>query len=478
MANHVAIIMDGNGRWAKLLGKERMDGHTKGTQVAIEILEHCCSKQIPYITLYALSLQNLNRPQAELKHITNLLKTNLDKIIDIAKTHNAKLSIVGLKKYMFKDLLTKITEYEEITSKNTGTQISVCAYYGGREEIVNVFQSIDKPLSELTTHDINKYFTLPDVDLIIRTGGENRISNFLVWQSVYAEYYFTKTLWPDFTIVEFEEILKDFQSRNRTFGKVEETIEHIPDHDTLYGCFVDLLNDYKIDNDQNIEDLYLKLKKNDVIFQKDEMKDKINAQLDVALCSKYAVHFVTDMDDIIDSYPFEKQCVYLQQLSENLSVESVGIVHHDSIQNLLNMNTVEKKYVQNIYRCEYLQRTTNNKDIWRYAAFYYLIKLYSKNLIDDELCLISSILTSFCDDVFDEKNEISELKYIDTETYPVIKNAIFDFYNKAYTLPYANDAIFITSSLLIHRFIRPTNDFKNITECYHYVMQNNSSNKV
>ena len=232
--NHLAIIMDGNGRWAKQQGLMRVIGHESGTKSVRETVEASAELGIKYLTLYAFSTENWNRPKLEVKTLMKLLVKSLKKEINTLQENNIKLTAIGnlndLPKKAHKELLDVI----EKTKNNKNMTLTLALSYGSREEIVNVIKELSLKVKNniISTESIdesiiNKHLytqNLPDVDLLIRTSGEQRISNFLLWQIAYAELYFTDILWPDFNKENLYEALINYQNRERRFGKTSEQL--------------------------------------------------------------------------------------------------------------------------------------------------------------------------------------------------------------------------------------------------------------
>lgn len=235
LPKHLAIIMDGNGRWAKQKGMLRVFGHENGTKSVRTTVETCARLGIENLTLYAFSTENWNRPKLEVETLMKLLISSLKKELDTFNKNNIRLNSIGnldmLPKGVQKELLSVI----EKTKNNTHMTLTLALSYGSREEILNAVkkisdkvknniistESIDESIfnNHLYTHD------LPDVDLVIRTSGEHRISNFLLWQIAYAEFYFTDVLWPDFSEENLYEAIISYQKRERRFGKTSEQIK-------------------------------------------------------------------------------------------------------------------------------------------------------------------------------------------------------------------------------------------------------------
>jgi undecaprenyl diphosphate synthase len=216
--------MDGNGRWASRRRKPRLYGHKQGALHARDFVEIFAEYGIPYLTLYAFSTENWSRPKAEVDGIIKLLSENLDRAVKIAHEQNIRIRHLGKEDRLPEAIRRKARAAIEKTSNNSGLTVNVAFNYGGRSEIVNAAQQIIRSRiksDSLDEHVFSRYLYtagIPDPDLFIRTGGEMRISNFLIWQSAYAELYFTPVLWPDFGRDELEKALTDFGRRQRRFG--------------------------------------------------------------------------------------------------------------------------------------------------------------------------------------------------------------------------------------------------------------------
>ena len=232
---HVAVIMDGNGRWAKQKGKPRVFGHKNGVKAVRETINAAGNAGVKALTLYAFSTQNWDRPKAEIKTLMTLLITSLKNEAKELIKNNIKLQIIGNQESLPKSVLKGLNKVIEETKNNDALTLTIALSYGSREEIVNSFKNISKKIvnkelsiEEIDENIINNHlytFTLPDVDLMIRTSGEKRISNFLLWQIAYAELHFTSVLWPDFTKNDFYNAILEYQNRERRFGKTGEQIE-------------------------------------------------------------------------------------------------------------------------------------------------------------------------------------------------------------------------------------------------------------
>ncbi|MEZ0259995.1 MAG: isoprenyl transferase [Alphaproteobacteria bacterium] len=226
--SHVAIIMDGNGRWATARGLTRSEGHKKGAEAAQRAVEAARDLGIPFITLFSFSSENWNRPAAEVDDLMNLLRYYLAKEIDDMKKKGARLLVIGDRTRLPDDIVKTILKIEDETKDNRKLTVIIALSYGGRQDIVFAAKELarqakaDKVDIEKIDEDIfSRYLMtrgIPDPDLMIRTSGESRISNFLMWQLAYAELFFTNTLWPDFGKQDMEEAIAFFNGRDRRYG--------------------------------------------------------------------------------------------------------------------------------------------------------------------------------------------------------------------------------------------------------------------
>jgi len=235
LPRHLAIIMDGNGRWAKQQGLLRAFGHESGTKSVKIIIETCARLGIQNLTLYAFSTENWNRPKLEVDTLMKILIKSLKKELTTLQSNNIKLSTIGNLEKMPQSAQKELLDVIEKTKNNTQMTLTLALSYGSREEIINAVKNIsDKVKNNIISIDsiddsiINEHLytqNLPDVDLLIRTSGEHRISNFLLWQIAYAELYFTDVLWPDFKEQNLYEAIISYQKRERRFGKTSEQIK-------------------------------------------------------------------------------------------------------------------------------------------------------------------------------------------------------------------------------------------------------------
>jgi undecaprenyl diphosphate synthase len=233
MANqlrHIAIIMDGNGRWARRRGLERFLGHRKGTESTIDAVEMGVNLKLEHMTLYVFSSENWGRPSKEVDYLMNLLIEMVVKEIPDLMAKNVKLTVIGNMNRIPEKPRASLQSAIDITANNTGMQLNLAISYGGRQEIVEATKSISSQVAagtlkvdeiDETLFAKNLYLKgAPDPDLVIRTGGEFRLSNYLLWQAAYSEFYVTDTLWPDFTKEEFMKAVEFFNTRERRFGQV------------------------------------------------------------------------------------------------------------------------------------------------------------------------------------------------------------------------------------------------------------------
>jgi len=232
LPQHIAIIMDGNGRWARRRGLPRVAGHREGVKSVRDIVDACGGLGIKVLTLYTFSTENWRRPREEVSALMKLLLRTLSKEIDDMVKNNLRLMAIGNIQSLPKYAREKVFEGIEATSKNTGLILNIALSYGGREEIVSAVRKITTKVQqgELKPDDINSEVVsqhlytseLPDPDLLIRTSGEFRISNFLLWQLAYTEIYITDVYWPDFRRTDLYKAIENYQGRERRFGKVSE----------------------------------------------------------------------------------------------------------------------------------------------------------------------------------------------------------------------------------------------------------------
>lgn len=220
---HIAIIMDGNGRWAKKRLLPRTAGHKVGLDTFVNICDACSELGIEYFTVYAFSSENWNRSEEEVSALMELMSRGITKYEPELQQKNVKLKLMGDIDRFATPYRNALLGVEERLSKNSGMTLCICLSYGGRQELVHAFNELIKEgKSDITAEDIEKHLYsagVPDPDLVVRTSGEYRISNFLLWQSAYAEYYFTDVLWPDFDKNELLKAIESYSQRERRYGR-------------------------------------------------------------------------------------------------------------------------------------------------------------------------------------------------------------------------------------------------------------------
>ncbi len=231
---HIAIIMDGNGRWAKQQGENRIYGHYEGVNSVRDVVEAAGEVGVKYITLYAFSTENWNRPKEEVDALMELLVSTISAETPVLNKKNVRLQAIGNLNSLPGACLQELNESIELTSKNTGLTLVLALSYSSKWELINAIRQIagdvkkgNVDIEQITEEHIEKYLCtkhIPDPELMIRTSGEHRISNFLLWQLAYAEFYFTEKLWPDFRKEDLYEAILNYQNRERRFGKTSEQL--------------------------------------------------------------------------------------------------------------------------------------------------------------------------------------------------------------------------------------------------------------
>ena len=230
--NHVAIILDGNGRWAKAKGMPRNYGHIQGAKTVEDICEVAHNMGIKYLTVYAFSTENWNRPKEEVDALMKLLRNYMKNCLKRASKNNMCVRVIGEKSRLDDDIRKSINELEEATKNNTGLHFTIAINYGGRDELVRATRKVAEKVAngelkseEITEETVNSCLDtagMPDPDLLIRTCNEQRISNFLLWQLAYTEFYFTSVPWPDFSKEELEKAVEAYNNRDRRYGLLKE----------------------------------------------------------------------------------------------------------------------------------------------------------------------------------------------------------------------------------------------------------------
>lgn len=232
MPQHVAIILDGNGRWAKAKGMPRNYGHAQGSKNVEKICEEAWRMGIKYLTVYAFSTENWNRPKEEVDALMKLLRNYMKTCLKTAEKNDMKIRVIGDKSRLDEDIRTRIAELEEATENNQGLNFQIAINYGSRDEITRAVKALAKDCADgkVNVEDINESMIasyldthdIPDPDLLIRTSGEQRLSNYLLWQLAYTEFYFTDVPWPDFSKEELLKAVEQFNRRDRRYGGVKE----------------------------------------------------------------------------------------------------------------------------------------------------------------------------------------------------------------------------------------------------------------
>lgn len=238
LPQHVAMIMDGNGRWAKSRGRKRSDGHTEGVGSVRRVTELSSDLGIKYLTLYAFSTENWNRPQEEVDLLMHLIGWAIERELPDLLRNNVCIKLLGDIDRIPEVPRARLTAARDATAHCTGLQLNMCLSYSGRWELTEATRLLAAKVAEgelrpedITEEMISRCLTtggIPDPDLLIRTGGEQRISNYLLWQNAYSELYFTPTLWPDFDKAEYAKAIIDYQNRERRFGKTSEQVSPNP----------------------------------------------------------------------------------------------------------------------------------------------------------------------------------------------------------------------------------------------------------
>ncbi|MCT7588194.1 di-trans,poly-cis-decaprenylcistransferase [Aliarcobacter butzleri] len=221
--SHIAIIMDGNGRWAKQRGLKRTAGHEEGAKVVREITKFCAKIGIEYLTLYAFSTENWARPKLEVEYLMKLLEKHLKNELKVFLENNIRFKAIGDLSKFSKSLQNTIKNTENMTSSCTGLTQVLALNYGSKDEIIRAIKKLNEQNLEITEENLESCLDtagMSSVDLLIRTSGEVRLSNYLLWQNAYAEMFFTKTYWPDFSVAELKKILDDYKNRERRFGGI------------------------------------------------------------------------------------------------------------------------------------------------------------------------------------------------------------------------------------------------------------------
>lgn len=231
--NHIAVIMDGNGRWARKRFLPRVAGHKRGVETVRDLVKQCAKLNVKYLTLFAFSSENWRRPEDEVSFLMDLFMDALKREVTKLHENNIRLVLIGDRSQFSDALLKQIKSSEKLTAKNTGLTLTIAANYGGRWDILNATNQMilkNPNKTDFTEEDLAPHLAMhyaPEPDLFIRTGGEKRVSNFLLWQLAYTEFYFTDTLWPDFDDALFLLAIQSYQQRERRFGRTSEQLGNV-----------------------------------------------------------------------------------------------------------------------------------------------------------------------------------------------------------------------------------------------------------
>ena len=463
---HIAFIMDGNGRWALRNGKTRAEGHEQGIQTANEIMMACVKKKIARATFYAFSVQNWSRDRSEIENIYTAGKALFEQMGPWVKEHNVIVKCVGSKFTTLEQIGKREAEQEENpkvqaaidlgkqlmaeTANNTGTVITLCVSYGGREEILDIFRQIKEPLNSLTTTMISDFFQIPDVDLVVRTSGEYRISNFLLWQSAYAEYYFTDLMWPEFTEQELEKALQSFQGRDRRFGALEAK-PSLQTPEDLKELLNELVTDPASDprSEQDLRALLLTLRKTHTFqsFKRPPSEAELRA-----LWQETTPASVGATNTLLGLYDLPDKAGACALLAKAFTIESLDHVFQKSCRlHYIDMTKEEKQLLQ--YICQ-LQGPTQDPFLNRMASTYYGLKLYTRHFLHEDALLLYAPLLMICGDIVDRRFE----PYFDREDLKTLAlMLVHDTLDleKQVTKPVRDLLTFTCLSVLSHYFEEP-----------------------
>ena len=407
---HIGFIMDGNGRWALRNGLTRAEGHEQGIEKANEIMMACVKRKIARATFYAFSVQNWSRDRSEIETIYSAGRALFERMRPWVKENNVAVKCVGNKFNLMDKEETeenpKVRAAIELgkalmaeTANNTGTIITLCVSYGGREEILDVFRKIKEPLHTLTTTMISDFFQIPDVDLVVRTSGEYRISNFLLWQSAYAEYYFTDKMWPEFNELQLDKAIDAYRRRDRRFGTVGAK-PALQSPEDLKEVYAELLSTpAQANTEADLKALYANLLKNkehtfsslNKSYSKSELQ---KAYESVSLANPGAVRIFVQLEDLPQSA--------IDHLARDLSIETLDHVLKRSTRLDYIDTTKEEKEILQIL-CKLKATTPQFPFLHRISIAYYQLKLHLKHLVHEDALTLYAILVAVCEDVVDRK---------------------------------------------------------------------------
>jgi undecaprenyl diphosphate synthase len=423
---HIAFIMDGNGRWAINKGHTRAEGHDAGIETANTIMKACVDRQFKNATFYAFSVQNWSRDRTEIENIYESGKKLFEQMRPWIKDHNVQVRCIGNKFNLLdkadqeenpkvREALALAKELMNETKENTGTIITLCVSYGGREEILDVFQEFQQKgidLKTLTTTMVSDFFQVPDVDLVVRTSGEYRISNFLLWQSAYAEYHFTKTFWPDFTEQELDSILKDFQLRDRRFGSIGPKPSLIP-FDHLQALYEELFQDPS--SPIPFHTLYQTLNNTHAFQSRPYKEEESRAKcLETIPVSKGATQILDAIQSASnpDRYTLLCSTFTLEQL-EHVCQKPMRLAYLDT-------TSEEKELIRHI--CQAFTKETHFSS--RTCGTYYFLRLYAKHMVHEDALVPCAIILTVCSDILDKRYDLPY--FDDIRLYSILTNAIQD----------------------------------------------------
>jgi undecaprenyl diphosphate synthase len=425
---HIAFIMDGNGRWAIHKGQTRAEGHDAGIETANTIMKACVRRKIQNATFYAFSVQNWSRDRTEIENIYDSGKKLFEKMRPWIKENNVQVRCIGNKFRLLdnpgqeenpkvREALAMAKELMNETKQNTGTIITLCVSYGGREEILDVFQELQQKgtdVTKLTTAMVSDFFQVPDVDLVVRTSGEYRISNFLLWQSAYAEYHFTRTFWPDFTEQELDSILIDFQTRDRRFGSIGPKPSIIP-FDHLQELYEELFQDPS--PSVPFQELYQTLNKTYAF------SDMSSVMIENTFVSVGA-------NQIIDAIQKASDPERYTLLANNFTLEHLEHVCQKPMRlAYIDTTTLEKELIRNICRSLIHEQSLSS----RCSATYYRQRLFTKHMIHEDALVPYAVVLTFCQDVLDKRYDLPY--FDDVNLYSIITNAIQESREGDHTSP-------------------------------------------
>jgi undecaprenyl diphosphate synthase len=423
---HIAFIMDGNGRWAINKGQTRAEGHDAGIETANLIMKACVKRQIKNATFYAFSVQNWSRDRTEIENIYESGKKLFEQMRPWTKDHNVQVRCIGNKFNLLDNLeseenpkvreaLALAKDLMNETKGNTGTIITLCVSYGGREEILDVFQQLQEQgtnLKTLTTTMVSDFFQVPDVDLVVRTSGEYRISNFLLWQSAYAEYHFTKTFWPDFTEQELDSILADFYKRDRRFGSIGPKPSLIP-FDHLQELYEELFQDPS--SPIPFHTLYQTLNNTHAFhFTPYEEQESRTKFLETIPVSKGATQILEALSEVVNQD-------HIALVAKNFTLEQLDYVCQKPMRlPYLDTTSEEKGLIRNICQAFTKERVFSS----RTCGTYYFLRLYAKHIVHEDALVPCAIVLTICSDILDKRYDLPY--FDDMRLYSILTNAIQD----------------------------------------------------